>query len=183
LLITLSINLPSVLRSTIDQKALELSYYSLLGFRMIIDINFLKYNCYKLKTLELVKRIDPVLGLTQKNSIENSVQDCLPYIQIPNGLCELFLAYPKWPCVCLKVNICITHCMTLSFLKCSISFHMSCDLSLSLLLCHLMWLMCDQVMSSLTLTLNSKNRKIEIRSESREKLSPLLAILTIIANG
>jgi len=36
-----------------------------------------------------------VLGLTQENSIENSVQDCLPYIQISNGLCELFLAYPK----------------------------------------------------------------------------------------
>ena len=35
------------------------------------------------------------IGLTQENSIENSVQDCLPYIPIPNGLCELFLAYPK----------------------------------------------------------------------------------------
>jgi len=39
------------------------------------------------------------IGLTQENLIENSVQDCLPYIQIPNGLCELFLAYPNQPCV------------------------------------------------------------------------------------
>jgi len=37
----------------------------------------------------------PCIGLTQENSIENSAQDCLPYIQIPNGPCELFLAYPK----------------------------------------------------------------------------------------
>jgi len=39
------------------------------------------------------------IRLTQENSIENSVQDCLPYIQIPNGLYKLFLAYSKWPCV------------------------------------------------------------------------------------
>ena len=39
------------------------------------------------------------MGITQENSIENSVQDCLPYIQIPNGPCELFLAYPKQPYV------------------------------------------------------------------------------------
>ena len=35
------------------------------------------------------------IKVTQENSIENSVQDSLPYIQIPNGLCELILAYPK----------------------------------------------------------------------------------------
>jgi len=38
---------------------------------------------------------EPCIGLTQENLIENSIQDCLPYIQIPNGLCKLFLAYPK----------------------------------------------------------------------------------------
>jgi len=38
---------------------------------------------------------EPCIGLTQENSIENSVQDCLPYIQIPNDPCKLFLAYPK----------------------------------------------------------------------------------------
>jgi len=38
---------------------------------------------------------DPCIRETQENSIENSVQDNLSYIQIPNGLCELILAYPK----------------------------------------------------------------------------------------
>ena len=38
---------------------------------------------------------EPCIGLTQENSIENSVQDCLPYILISNDLCELLLAYPK----------------------------------------------------------------------------------------
>ena len=38
---------------------------------------------------------EPCIGLIQENLIENSVQDSLPYIQIPNGLCELFLTYPK----------------------------------------------------------------------------------------
>ena len=38
---------------------------------------------------------EPCIELIQENSIENSIQDCLPYIPIPNGLCELFLAYPK----------------------------------------------------------------------------------------
>jgi len=39
------------------------------------------------KTLELVKRKNLVLGLTQENSIENSVQDSLPYILNPHGPC------------------------------------------------------------------------------------------------
>jgi len=38
---------------------------------------------------------EPYIGSIQENLIENSVQDCLPYILIPNGLCELFLTYPK----------------------------------------------------------------------------------------
>ena len=38
----------------------------------------------------------PYIELTQENLIENSIQDCLPYIQISNGLCKLFLAYSKW---------------------------------------------------------------------------------------
>ena len=33
---------------------------------------------------------EPCIGFTQENSIESSVQDGLPYIQIPNGL-----TYPK----------------------------------------------------------------------------------------
>jgi len=58
---------------------------------------------------------EPCIGLTQENSIENSVQDGLPYIPIPNGLCKLFLTYPKRPCICLKVNMCFTCCMMSSF--------------------------------------------------------------------
>ena len=61
----------------------------------------------QIKDLRVGQWKEPCIGLTQENSIENSVQDCLPYIQIPNGLCKLFLTYPKWPCVCLKVNMCI----------------------------------------------------------------------------
>ena len=38
---------------------------------------------------------NPCIRVTQENLIEKSVQDSLPYIQIPNGLCELNLAYPK----------------------------------------------------------------------------------------
>jgi len=35
------------------------------------------------------------IRVTQENLIENSVQDSLPYIQIPNDPCELNLAYSK----------------------------------------------------------------------------------------
>ena len=49
----------------------------------------------QIKDLRVGQVKEPCIGLTQENSIENSVQDCLPYILIPNGLCKLFLAYPK----------------------------------------------------------------------------------------
>ena len=71
----------------------------------------------QLKDLRVGQWKEPYIGLTQENSIENSVQDGLPYIQIPDGLCELFLTYPKRQCVCLKVNICSTHCIISSFQK------------------------------------------------------------------
>ena len=116
-----------------------------------------------LKDLRVGQWIEPCIESTQENSIENSIQDYLSYIQISNGPCELFLAYPKWPCIHLKVNIYITYCMISSLSEYSIFFYVSYDLSLLLLLCCLMWLMCDQVMSSLTLTLSSKNRKIKIK--------------------
>ena len=45
----------------------------------------------QLQDLRVSQVKEPCIGLTQ----ENSVQDCLSYILIPNGLCELFLAYPK----------------------------------------------------------------------------------------
>ena len=41
-------------------------------------------------TLELIKERNLVLGLTQENSIENSIQDCLPYILNYYGLCYYF---------------------------------------------------------------------------------------------
>jgi len=62
-------------------------------------------SCYKFKTLELVKKVNLVLGLTQENSIENSLQDCLPFILKAHGPCYILLAYPKQPCVYLKTNI------------------------------------------------------------------------------
>ena len=56
---------------------------------------FLRENfCYKLETLELIKRKNLVLGLTQENSIENSIQDCLSYILKPHGLCYITSSLP-----------------------------------------------------------------------------------------
>ena len=45
--------------------------------------------------LKVEDKNNSCIKVTQENSIENSVQDSLPYIQIPNGLCKLNLAYPK----------------------------------------------------------------------------------------
>ena len=58
-----------------------------------------RVNDFGLKRLFLLQSQDlrvgqvkePCIGLTQ----ENSVQNCLYYILIPNDLCELFIAYPK----------------------------------------------------------------------------------------
>ena len=74
--------------------------------------------CYKLKTLELIKRKNLVLGLTQENLIENSVQDSLSYILNPHSLCQLLLSYSKQPCVSLKVHICCTCSISLFFQNC-----------------------------------------------------------------
>jgi len=59
----------------------------------------LKSYVLQIKNLRVGQWKEPCIRLTQENLIENSVQGCLPYIWIPNGLCELFLAYSKWPCV------------------------------------------------------------------------------------
>jgi len=53
----------------------------------------------QIKDLRVGQWKESCIRLTQENLIENSIQDCLPYILVSNGLCELFLAYPKWPCV------------------------------------------------------------------------------------
>ena len=99
----------------------------------------------QLKDLRIGQWEEPCIGLTQENSIENSVQDGLPYIQIPNGLCKLFLTYPKWPCVCLKVNMHFTCCMILSFqnLLPPSMCHVTCD--------HVIW--CDLLYGSVILLL------------------------------
>ena len=46
-------------------------------------------------TLGLIREGNLVLGLTQENLIENSVQDCLPYILKAHSLYSTTLAYPK----------------------------------------------------------------------------------------
>ena len=51
--------------------------------------------CYNLKTLELVNEKNLILELTQENSIENSIQDCLSYIPKTTSLCSTTLVYPK----------------------------------------------------------------------------------------
>ena len=43
-------------------------------------LKLLSNNCYDFKTLEWIKKRNLVLELIQKNSIENSVQNCLLYI-------------------------------------------------------------------------------------------------------
>ena len=48
----------------------------------------------------------PCIGFIQENSIENSIQDSLSYIIITHGLCSTTLAYPKWPYISLKANMC-----------------------------------------------------------------------------
>ena len=83
--------------------------------------------------------------VTQENSIENSVQDCLPYILLLDGPYKLFLAYPKWP----YVSHVVWHHPFQNFLCLSICL-VTCDH-----LCHCDW--CDWVI--LILTLSSKNRK------------------------
>ena len=44
-------------------------------------------NCYNSVILKLIKKENLVLELTQENTIESSVQDCLPYIPQTTGLC------------------------------------------------------------------------------------------------
>ena len=34
------------------------------------------------------------IGLIQENSIENSIQDCLPYILKPHGVCYYYFSLP-----------------------------------------------------------------------------------------
>jgi len=99
----------------------------------------------QLRNLSVGLGEEPCIEFIQENSIENSVQDGLPYIQIPNGLCELFLTYPKQPCVCLKVNMFFTCGMTSFFqnLLPSSMCYVTCD--------HVIW--CDLLCNSMILSL------------------------------
>ena len=67
--------------------------------------------CYNSKTLEWVNMKNLILGLTQENLIENSVQNCLHFMLNYNGLCYYFSSLPERPCVCLKANMCKTYCI------------------------------------------------------------------------
>ena len=66
--------------------------------------------------------------VTQENSIENSVQDCLSYILRPMVHATLLLAYPKQPCVCLKVNMCFNMLYNIILSELSILFPCDCDI-------------------------------------------------------
>ena len=61
----------------------------------ILILFFQSLFCYNSKILELISEQNLVLELTQENLIENSLQDCLPYILKAHGLCSTTLAYPK----------------------------------------------------------------------------------------
>ena len=51
-----------------------------------IVLYHISIKCYDSIILGLIKERNLILELTQENSIENSVQDCLPYILNYNGL-------------------------------------------------------------------------------------------------
>ena len=78
---------------------------------------------YKLKNLELFKRKNFILRLIQENSIENSIQDHLPYIPKTNGPCSTTLAYPKWLYIYLKVNMYYIYYIISFILESSTAFH------------------------------------------------------------
>jgi len=60
---------------------------------------------------------EPCIGLTQENSIENSVQECLPYILNDKGPCYYFSSLPSKPCVCFKANMYKTCCYDIILLE------------------------------------------------------------------
>ena len=107
----------------------------------------------QLQELRVVQVKEPCIEFTQENSIENSVQDSLPYISFYMDHASYCVPYPKLPYVSLKVNI---HC------ACYITSSFQNVLHPSICL-----------MPSLTLTLSSKNRKnrknkIKMRKENKK---------------
>ena len=67
------------------------------------------------QALRVEQEKEPYIGLTQENSIENSVQGSLSYIPIYIVHASYCAPYSKLPCVSLKVNMHCAHCMTSSF--------------------------------------------------------------------
>ena len=94
----------------------------------------------KSQNLKVSQVKEPCIALIQENLIENSVQDCLPYILLTDGPCSTTLAYPKWLYVCLKAIMYIIHNLMLFLLEPSTIFHhgiwpcnsvtMTCDIPL-----------------------------------------------------
>ena len=72
------------------------SIYLLLLFligNLGLEFSIISYMYYDSITLELIKEENLILGLIQENLIENSIQDCLPYILLAHSLCSPTLAY------------------------------------------------------------------------------------------
>ena len=65
----------------------------------IVYVHFISSLLLQSQDLRVGQEKEPYIGFTQENSIENSVQDCLPYILKPIVNATLLLAYPKQPCV------------------------------------------------------------------------------------
>jgi len=125
-------------------------------------------DCYELKPLELGKRTNSCIRVTQENSIEIPLQTNLPYILLIMVCVHYCAPYPKWSCVEHEVNICYPCCMT-SFV-----------LELSTLFSQVSWLMLwshYQIVTDVTvwpITSNSnpscsKNRKIKIKIKIKLK--------------
>jgi len=55
--------------------------------------------------LGLIKEENLVLELTQENSIENSVQDCLPYILNHHSMCYYFSKITNYITIILIIKI------------------------------------------------------------------------------
>ena len=103
----------------------------------------------------MIKEENLVLELTQENSIESSVQDCLPYIPQTTGLYTT-LAYSKWLCVCLKTTMYIIYSI-MSFLpELFTIFHYG------------TW-SCDSVTCDITLIPNSSSKNRIDQKEEKEK--------------
>ena len=95
---------------------------------------------------------EPCIGLTQENSIKNSVQDCLSYILNINGSYFTTLAYSKQLYICFKANIYSIYYNNIILLESSTIFYYN------IWLCN-----CD-----VTLKPNPKSPKYKIKSKKIE---------------